>query len=624
VQDEVLAELGTSGAVAVIVNFEDPAPDFLLGDLESHRAAIATAREALLAAGRGGLVPTRVFAHIPAIAGRLNRTALELLSRFPGVSFIQVDSAGHGSLAVSVPAIGADVAKRDNHVTGKGIRVAVLDTGINSTHPDLKSSVVPTQHCFTHADCAPGNLMEGASAEDDHGHGSHVSGIITSDGITAGAGFAPDAEIVAVKINDRANSGFASDWAAGLDWVFSNLSTLNVKLVNTSISTNKLYGSTSECDSAEPALAKAAKNLIDAGVTIFAAAGNQGSSSKLSAPACNTGVIAVGATYKSNQGRQPASNTYAGLWGSTFADCADQSTAFDQVTCFTNSGPRLDMVAPGALIISDVLGTKTEGYRGTSQASPTAAGVAALMLECNPKLTPADIRDILVRTGVPLTDPKNGGSYPSIRAAAAVKEACVGQQVVDAGNDASLRDSATVRDIPLSRDGTDDRNNRDIAAGIDGSLDLGTALGPSGTGGASGSGAATSGTAGKFGTGGGATGGNAGNGGAVSGIDGSGGSTRAGGGGAGSGGVKAAGGRIGIGGMWTEDAGAAPSGAGGHAGSGVAGSSTSRAPATGCSCRVGATPDAPAPTRLALAALLATLLRRHLRRRPESCLSYSV
>ena len=119
------------------------------------------------------------------------------------------------------------------------------------------------------------------------------------------------------------------------------------------------------------ALARAVDNLIDAGVVVFASSGNAGSATQVSAPACNTGVIAVGATYKSNQGRQPTSGTYAAQWGNSFADCADATTAFDKVTCFTNSGPRLDLVAPGAVIVSDSLGARTESYRGTSQASPT-------------------------------------------------------------------------------------------------------------------------------------------------------------------------------------------------------------------------------------------------------------
>ncbi len=490
VQEEVLAALNTSAKANVIVTFADPVPSWTADDLENHRAAIVSFREALLAAASGGLEAVRVFNHVPAVAGRLTREGLDLLSTYPGVAFIQMDSAGHGALTGAVPAIGADVAKRDYHVTGKGVRVAVLDTGINSAHPDLKSSVAPMQHCFTHGACSPGNTSEGNSAEDDHGHGSHVAGIVTSDGAVAGVGFAPDAEIVAVKINDRSNVGYASDWAAGLDWIFTNLSTLGVRVVNASVSTNQLYGSASECDRGEPALAKAVKNLTDAGVTIFASAGNKGSATQISAPACNTGVVSVGATYKSNQGRQPGAGTYSSQWGSAFADCADATTSFDKVACFTNSGPRLDIVAPGAVLVSDVLKSGTEGYRGTSQASPAAAGVAALLLECDPKLGPGEIKDILVRTGVSVPAPTSGAEFPSIRAADAVKEACAGAVGIDAGADASTGDASPAIDSAAVHDAGDDRPGRDVASGVGGAGGAGsggTASRP-GSGGAGGAG----------------------------------------------------------------------------------------------------------------------------------------
>jgi len=443
VQPEVVAAFETTGEVRVIVNFHDPEPGKALGDREAHRQALRAVREAVLATSQGGLVPVRQFDHVPAVAGRLSRASLDRLARDPRVSFIQIDGAGQGALTVAVPAIGGDVAKRDYQVTGKGVRVAVLDTGANSNHPDLESSISTTQHCFTQGDCPPNRTTEGTSAEDDHGHGSHVSGIIASDGKVAGVGFAPDAEIVPVKINDQNDSGYVSDWVAGLDWVYENLSTLGVKLINMSICTNALYGSASECDSSEPALATAVKNLVNAGVTVFAASGNRGSSTQMSAPACNTGAIAVGATYKSNQGRQPPSGTYSSLWGSSFGNCADATTAFDQITCFTNSGPRLDLVAPGAIIVSSVLGSQTDSYRGTSQASPAAVGVAALMLQCNPKLAPAQVKDILARTGVSATDAKNGRSYPSIRAAAAVKEACSGSGGAGTGGSSGTGGTST-------------------------------------------------------------------------------------------------------------------------------------------------------------------------------------
>jgi MYXO-CTERM domain-containing protein len=139
----------------------------------------------------------------------------------------------------------------------------------------------------------------------------------------------------------------------------------------------------------------------------------------------------VGATYDSAAGRgPPGATTYQGRWGSAFGNCFDAVTAFDQITCFTNSNARLDLVAPGAPVLSASANGRTETYYGTSQASPAAAGVAALLLECRPDLTPAEIKRILVETGVPRIDQKNGLTFPSLRALEAVRRACAD---VDAG-----------------------------------------------------------------------------------------------------------------------------------------------------------------------------------------------
>jgi hypothetical protein len=219
-----------------------------------------------------------------------------------------------------------------------------------------------------------------------------------------------------------------SDWVAGLDWVFDNLDQLKVKVVNMSLGTDALYSSQSLCDQGQPLMLQAVKQLTDAGVVIFASSGNDGSSTELESPACNTGVIAVGATYKSEQGREPPieRGTYSNWFGPRFANCADQTTAFDQVTCFTNSNQRLDIVAPGAVIESAYVGSNNawSQYYGTSQASPAAAGVAALMLECNPMLTPSQILELMKSTGVTVQDSKNNLSFPSLRADKVVEAAC--------------------------------------------------------------------------------------------------------------------------------------------------------------------------------------------------------
>jgi hypothetical protein len=295
-----------------------------------------------------------------------------------------------------------------------------------TAHPDLKDSIV-AQHCFTQGDCPPSRAREGTSAEDDHGHGSNVAGIITSNGVVSSVGFAPGAEIVAVKVDDQNDSGQISDWVSGLDWVYDNLSTLHVKIINLSICSSALYTDAAQCDSQEPALAKAVKNLVDAGVTIFSAAGNLGKTTTLSAPACNTGVIAVAATYDSNVGMQPAdAATFALKFGGGAANCGDATTAFDQITCFSNTPARVDLVTTGAPMTSDGLRNGTSTFWGTSQASPSAAGVAALMLECNPKLTPAEIKAAMIQTGVMRVDPKDGNKFPSLRALEAVRAVCFG------------------------------------------------------------------------------------------------------------------------------------------------------------------------------------------------------
>jgi len=428
VQTALLVAFEASDTVRVIVSFRDPRPGSLSGlHLDLHREALRARADRITRDHASGLTVFRRFNHVPAVAGTLSRAGLDRLAHDPDVSYIQLDSGGGGALRVAVPAIGGDQATSMFGVTGRGVRVAVLDTGASTQPPDLQSSILPTQHCFTHSACPPGNTNEGTSAEDDNGHGSNVTGIITSDGVVAGVGFAPGADVVAVKIDDRNDRGYQSDWAAGLDWVFTNLSTLRVRIINLSIVTDGLYTTAAECDTAEPALAAAVKNLVDAGVAIFASAGNQGSATQTAAPACNTGVIAVGATYKSAQGRQPPlndGNTFRDQFGTSFAACFDATTAFDQVACFSNGGPRVDIVAPGAVITADYLGSQTGIYRGTSQASPAAAGVAALMLECNPSLTPAQIKSMLQTTGVQVTDAKNGRAVASIRALGAVQAAC--------------------------------------------------------------------------------------------------------------------------------------------------------------------------------------------------------
>ena len=386
----------------------------VLVNLAPGRRDVRDAQQRVIDAAGEDLRLLYRYDNVPALAGELGPRGLERLLADPLVASVQIDEPGHGHLAQCVPALGADTVHAAYGWTGKKIRVAVIDSGIDTDHPDLADDLV-AQQCFS-GDCPPGGTATGPSAEDDFGHGTAVSGIITSKGTVSAVGVAPDAEIVAVRVLDAQNTGGPSQWIAGLDWVLTNLATLKVQVVNLSLGTWTPYVGT--CDAQQPALADVITKLVAKGVVVFASAGNKGSSTGVDAPACISGVIAVGATYDSNMGRQPPTGTYP-------TGCFDATTGPDVIACFTNSGPALDLVAPGVSITSSYVGGQTITWTGTSLAAPAAAAAAALLLDCaQPTLTPAQVEAALEQTGPKITDPKSALAFPSVGVLAAVNKTC--------------------------------------------------------------------------------------------------------------------------------------------------------------------------------------------------------
>ena len=227
---------------------------------------------------------------------------------------------------------------------------------------------------------------------------TNVTGIVAGRGMVAPIGVAPAASVVAVKVLGR-NNEFAHDLAdhLGLNWV-APLNRPDVRVVNIDLGTFALYPGT--CDGADTgalALASAVSALRARGVTLFASAGNEASPNALAAPACLSGVVAVGAVYDGNVGPIVVEDV-----------CSDPATSVDKIACFSNSGGALDLLAPGALIVSAGRGGGTSTFAGTCQASPHAAGAAALLLQQTPTLTPDAVESALESTGVPLTDARNG------------------------------------------------------------------------------------------------------------------------------------------------------------------------------------------------------------------------
>jgi subtilisin family serine protease len=363
-------------------------------------------------------LPLPPWRHVPAAPGWLSASGLARLASEPGVLRVDLDLPGRGNLAESVPLVHADVVQSLG-LTGKSITVAILDSGVTVSHPDLADDVV-AQRCFcvnaNGSGCCPNGQtsQSGAgAAADEHGHGTNVSGIVTSAGRIAPTGVAPGAPIVVVRVLDRNNSfSGTAQIVSALDWIASERP--DVRVLNMSLGTFALFSV--PCDGASAAvgaLARAIDLLRGRGVLVTVSTGNDRSTVSMEAPACSASATSVSATYDAN----------FGLFD--FFGCSEP-TAADKVACFGNSAPGLKLLAPGAAITSAGIDGGRSTFFGTSQAAPHVAAAAALLLQARPSLSPSAIESVLASTGVPIADPRNGLVVPRIDVAAAARSLGVG------------------------------------------------------------------------------------------------------------------------------------------------------------------------------------------------------
>ncbi len=390
--------------VTLRVDLADDADD------AARTSRIAAAREALLARlPAADVTVARTYTLLPAVALRATQHWREAIAALPEVAAVQDDLRMQMNLKFAAPMVQATDAHKLGF-TGKGVRIAVIDTGIDAQHPDLAGHVA-AQHCFTQGACPPNGTAESSFATDDEGHGTHVAGILVSAGKVAAPGIAPGADVVAVRVLDKSGSGSNSDILAGLDWVAAHAKALNIRVINMSLGSQQSWAGA--CDKSDPAASGAVKLLGQKGVAVFAAAGNEGELNGLGNPACLAQVHPVGAVYTHDL----SAANYPGL-------CADKAPKAGTLTCFSNRGKHLHLVAPGAPIVSVGMGGGTATMSGTSQASPVAAGVAALVLACKPTLTNAALDKLLQQTGKPVADGATGLTFRLVQAAAALKSAC--------------------------------------------------------------------------------------------------------------------------------------------------------------------------------------------------------
>ena len=300
----------------------------------------------------------------------------------------------------------------DCDITGKGWKVAILDTGIRNTHNWFKwtedgTAKTITERCYSNSShCPNGNTTDsgaGSAAHypSDHNsydHGTHVAGIAAgndtgdaSSTATGNFGVAPGADIIAINVFSKfsgiADCGgaiaavkcvksFSSDQIAALDWLFANRAAHKIASVNMSLGGGK-FGTSAACEVGRAAIKTSIGNLFGAGIPTCIAAGNDGFCDGVGAPGCLSNAYTVGAS-----------------------DDSDKEASFNNWDKDIN-----DVWAPGVSILSSTGGSNssTASWNGTSMATPHVAGAFALMKQNDPSSTIVPNMSKLDSTGVAVT-----------------------------------------------------------------------------------------------------------------------------------------------------------------------------------------------------------------------------
>jgi len=354
----------------------------------------------------GGEV-THDFDIIEGVAVSIPGEGLGELSKMDGLVSIQENKRMHAFLSESIPIIEADDVWGMGY-NGSGKTVCVVDSGIDYNHPALSGKVVD-QVCYccengvncndSDSGCCPDNTAFDDDAMDDNSHGTHCAGIIASTDSTY-TGVAPGASLLSVKALDSSGSGWMSDIIEGIDWCVAQ----DADVISLSLGGSTKY--VSHCDSQPDA--QAVNNAVDAGIVVSIASGNDGWLDGISSPACASKAISVGDVYDADFGRVG------------WSGCTDQTTGVDMIVCHCNRDEILDVLAPGALTTSTVLNDQIGIKGGTSMATPHVAGAAALLLQQDPYLTPAEIEQRFKQSGVSVYDSRAGLTFPRINVSGAL------------------------------------------------------------------------------------------------------------------------------------------------------------------------------------------------------------
>ena len=320
---------------------------------------------------------------IDAVAGRIPVSLLEETTNLPGVVMLELDGIMTIQNGDAVTLHGVDTAWQETGYDGSGTTVAIIDTGIDGAHASLDDqdddpeTVDPKVVAFYDPVNNP-SLTNGTEVfpYDDQGHGSHCAGTTAGTGAPTyeNPGMAPQAKLVGVKVLDAGGSGSFAVVMAGMQWTIDNRYQYNIRVASMSLGA---FGIIEWQSSEEDSVNRMANEMVYNDITLFIAAGNSAGRGTIGTPGSAEDAITVGALDKDS---------------SIAAYSSQGPTEENRVK------PNVAYVGSSVMSVAHNTGDQYTDMSGTSMATPGAAGVAALMLQANPGLSPFEVRNFMQET----------------------------------------------------------------------------------------------------------------------------------------------------------------------------------------------------------------------------------
>ena len=411
-------------------------------ELDSFRVGIEGYSAASVSANNSSAIApitvTNQFTYSFGIAANVTLAGLDYLLQSDKVILIEENLILTQHLTQGISVMNGTTTR--NTYKGAGVAVAIVDTGIDDSHPDLDGGKVLGGYDFGDDDTNFRPTSNGSS------HGTSVGGIVAGDVNTVGdyiGGVAPNAKLYGLKISPGdTGSASSADMVDAWEWAITHQNddpNNPILVVNTSFGGGRY---TSSCDATDSSMTQAALNGVNAGMTHFVSSGNDGYCDAMGWPACITHVNSVGAVYDANIGN-PGNcvSTLSCLNTTPNASCPagteayfPGSTTSDQVTGYSNSDTNLTIFAPSnnaytPTIVgtgdSTVNNNYTTRFGGTSAAAPYSAGAAAVLQSAAKAkmgrfLSPAEVQQYFVTNGQSITDSKASLTKPRVDLGAAV------------------------------------------------------------------------------------------------------------------------------------------------------------------------------------------------------------